>query len=278
MRLYLSFFYLFILIPNLIQFYSATNLSHNLSLHHASSLVSDDAGVLISLFIEHGASPKIANNRGQTPLHLLCHNNLTRGFAFYHEALDLMLTNGADPNKQSLSGCTALHLSLYHQDIEAAILLVRYGAQMNVKWRKPVKWETFWDDMGSDEVLPLDMLEDVNMLLQVLKEISSPQSPAPRRSKCMHCKTKFGMFGRHLNCTHCGRSVCGRCAPGSLHPKYALKYNRSEGNDPLKVCILCEVILLSNEALSSEFVNGLEPPKNNEVVRCDSASIGTIQF
>eukprot|EP00569_Conticribra_weissflogii_P007783 CAMPEP_0171338772 /NCGR_PEP_ID=MMETSP0878-20121228/7528_1 /TAXON_ID=67004 /ORGANISM="Thalassiosira weissflogii, Strain CCMP1336" /LENGTH=2045 /DNA_ID=CAMNT_0011840587 /DNA_START=10 /DNA_END=6147 /DNA_ORIENTATION=+ len=250
----------------------------NTPLHHASSLVSDDAGVLISLFIEHGASPKIANDRGQTPLHLLCHNNLTRGFAFYHEALGLMLTNGADPNKQSLSGCTALHLALYHQDIEAAILLVRHGAQMNIKWRKPVKWETFWDDMGSDEVLPLDMLEDINMLLQVLKEITSPQSPAPRRSKCMHCKTKFGMFGRHHNCTHCGRSVCGRCAPGSLHPKYTLHNNGKEGNHPLKVCIICEAILLSNETLTSKVVNEFVTPKNNDNVGCDSASIGTIQF
>lgn len=158
-----------------------------------------------------------------------------------------MLAKGADPNKTSLSGCTALHLALYHQDVDAAALLVRHGAQVNMQWKKPQKWEAFWLDMGSDDVLPLDMLEDVQSLHKVLAQISTPQIPAPRRIRCMHCKTKFGLFARHHNCTHCGRSVCGKCCAGSLKRSYfpTLENNGQASNGMFKVCTLCEPILLS---------------------------------
>ncbi|KAL7539558.1 hypothetical protein ACHAXR_009391, partial [Thalassiosira sp. AJA248-18] len=218
----------------------------NSPLHHAASLVEEDAGILISLFIEHGSCPKIANHRGQTPIHLFCHNHAARQFVFFHEALHLMLVKGADPNKTSLSGCTALHLALYHKDVEAAALLVRHGAQVNMKWKKPQKWETSWTDMGSDDVLPLDMLEDFQNLHRVLAEISTPQSPATRRLRCMHCKAKFGMFARHCNCTHCGRSVCGKCCVGPLRRSYFPTLENGDCSDGMfKVCSLCEPILLS---------------------------------
>ncbi|KAL9189662.1 hypothetical protein ACHAXT_009337 [Thalassiosira profunda] len=199
----------------------------NTPLHHATSLAEEDAGILISLFIEHGSCPKVANHRGQTPIHLFCHNHTARQYVFYHEALHLMLVKGADPNAVSLSGCTALHLALYHGDVGAAALLVKHGAQLNMQWTMPQRWEAFWTDMGSEDVFPLDMLEDDQSLCQVLAEISTPQRPAPRRARCMHCKTKHRMFGRHHNCTHCGRSVCGKCCAGSMK----------------LVCTVCEPIL-----------------------------------
>lgn len=240
----------------------------NTPLHHAASLVEEDAGILISLFIEHGSSPKIANHRGQTPVHLFCHNHAARQFVFYHEALHLMLVKGADPNKASSSGCTALHLALYHQDVQAAALLVRHGAQVNTKWKKPQKWEASWTDMGSDDVFPLDMLDqNVQSLSVVLSEISTPQDPAPRRLRCMHCKVKFRMFARHHNCTHCGRSVCGKCCVGSLSQSYFTTLGNADGSKLFKVCTLCEPILLST------MMNRV--PKN---ISCDQSSIGTISF
>ena len=251
----------------------------NTPLHHAASLVEEDAGILISLFIEHGSSPKIANNRGQTPLHLFCHNDLARRFVFYHEALHLMLACGADPNQASLSGCTALHLALYHQDIEAAALLVRHGAQLNSKWRKPMKWEVFWTDMGSEDVLPLDMLENVSMLHAVLKEISTPQIAANHRSKCMNCKEKFRVFGRHHNCMHCGRSVCGHCTPGSLNSSFFPTGRKEDDtrNGLMKVCVLCESILLSR-AETGNITNNATMSVAGEEIVCDSTSIGTISM
>ena len=218
----------------------------NTPLHHAASLAEEDAGLLISVFIEYGSCPKIANNRGQTPVHLFCHNNAARNFIFYHEALHLMLAKGASPNHQSLSGCTALHLALYHQDIEAAAMLVRYGAQLNTPWKKPLKWNAFWTNMGPDDVvLPLDMVEDVAMLHRVLTEVSTPQITAPRRQRCMHCKLKFGVFNRHKHCANCGRSVCGRCAKGSLKTAQIPSLRNTEDESSNAVCTLCEHIIFS---------------------------------
>ncbi|KAL7498034.1 hypothetical protein ACHAWT_005989 [Skeletonema menzelii] len=218
----------------------------NTPLHHAASLAEEDAGLLISVFIEYGSCPKIANNRGQTPLHLFCHNNAARHFIFYHEALHLMLAKGAFPNHQSLSGCTALHLALFHQDIEAAAMLVRYGAQLNTPWKKPLKWQAFWTQMGPDDVvLPLDMVEDVAMLHRVLCEVTTPQITAPRRQRCMHCKLKFGVFNRQKHCANCGRLVCGRCAKGSLKTSQIPSLRNTEDESYNAVCTLCEHIIFS---------------------------------
>ena len=244
----------------------------NSPLHHAASLVEEEAGILISLFIDHGSSPNIPNKRGQTPMHLFCHNHGARQFDFYHEALRLMLAKGADPNTTSLSGCTALHLAVYHKDMEGAALLVRHGAQVNMKWKKPAKWETSWTDMGSDDVYPLDMLEDLQGLHRILSEITSLQIPAPRRLRCMHCKAKFGMFARHHNCTHCGRSVCQKCCNVSLRQTLfpTLTNNGGRSNSAmLKVCSICEPILLTK-------MNRVPMPIVS--VGCDQSSIGTISM
>lgn len=215
----------------------------NTPLHHAASLAEEDAGILISIFIEHGACPKVVNNRGQTPIHLYCHNNSVRQYVFYHEALQLMLAKG-DPNQQSLSGCTPLHLALYHKDVESAKLLVRFGAELNTRWRKPLTWESFWTDMGSEIVLPLDMVENMNALHSILADISTEQYPAPHRNKCMHCKTKFRLFRQKHNCSHCGRSICGRCS-GSLDTSF-IPHIGGKGGASAKICVLCEAMLLSN--------------------------------
>mmetsp|Transcript_9043 Transcript_9043/g.16539 ORF Transcript_9043/g.16539 Transcript_9043/m.16539 type:complete len:221 (-) Transcript_9043:73-735(-) len=216
--------------------------------------------------------PRFPITVAKLPFTFFCHNHAARQFVFYHEALHLMLTKGADPNKTSLSGCTALHLALYHQDILAAALLVRHGAQVNMKWKKPQKWELSWTDMGSDDVLPLDMVEDVQSQVTLLTEISTPQMPAPRRPRCMHCKVKFGMFARHHNCTHCGRSVCGKCCIGSLRRSYFPTLRNEAGNNGMfKVCSLCEPILLSK-------MEGRIPTTIVNAGGCDQSSLGTISM
>ena len=246
----------------------------NTPLHHAASLIEEDAGLLISIFIDHGSRPSIPNIRGQTPLHLFCHNQAARRHAFYHEALHLMLVNGADPNQVSLSGCTAIHLALFHQDVDAAVLLVRNGAQINQSWRKPKSWQATWTDMGTEDILPLDMVEDVAMLSRILCEISNPQARAPKRIRCMHCKSKLGMFARNQNCSHCGRSICGRCCAGTLPASFCPHIQNEDGKGNMcRVCILCKPIILS-------WVNNAGVPttimsSNNA---CDQSSIGTLSL
>lgn len=181
-----------------------------------------------------------------------------------------MLSNGGVPNKTTPSGCTALHLALYHNDILAAALLVRHGAQLNVKWKKP--WQSSWPDMG-EFVLPLDMVEDVQSLHSLLTEISTSQIPALRRHRCMHCKDKFGVFSRHYNCKHCGRSVCGKCCVASLRGAYfpALCNEKGRDNEMFKVCSLCEPILLSK-------ANGVPTTIVSAGGGCDQSSLGTISM
>jgi ankyrin repeat protein len=243
----------------------------NTPLHWAASLAEEDAGILISIFLEHGACPKIANNRGQTPIHLYCHNVSLRKNVFYHEALQLMLAKG-DPNQHSSSGCTPLHLALYHQDFHSARLLVRFGAEVNVRWRMPLSWDAFWTDMESEVVLPLDMVEDLNALHSIISDISSEQYPAPHRSKCMHCKMKFRILTRKCNCSHCGRSICGRCSASlqsSFIPRNGIK--ETGKYTAVKVCILCEAIMLSN-GVSSAPSSILNDGNQSEL------SIGTISM
>lgn len=242
----------------------------NTPLHHAASLAEEDAGILISIFIENGACPKIANNRGQTPIHIYCHNNSIRKFVFYHEVLQLMLEKG-DPNQQSLNGCTPLHLVLYHRDFLSAKLLVRFGAQLNLEWRKPLQWDSFWSDMESEVVLPLDMVEDLNVLHSLLVETSAPQSPAGHRTKCMHCKViKFRLLSRKYNCGKCGRSICGRCS-ATLQASCLSHHDskRNSGETLVNVCILCESILLSNIRTGIPRLNDYNPSE---------LSIGTISM
>jgi ankyrin repeat protein len=108
----------------------------NTPLHHVVMLTSEPAGEMLTIFLESGAKPQIVNNRGQTALHLLCHNDSLRKLEVFQEMLHDMLYHGADPNQTSLTGCTPLHLSLYHRDVDSAIQLVNSGAELHLLWRK----------------------------------------------------------------------------------------------------------------------------------------------
>lgn len=108
----------------------------NTPLHYAVQLETPDACDLVTIFLEKGADPNICNDRDQSPLHLLCHNEELRNADVYQEILHAMLFHGADPNLQSMTGCTPMHLSLYHRDVDSAVQLVSHGAELHVLWRK----------------------------------------------------------------------------------------------------------------------------------------------
>lgn len=108
----------------------------NTPLHYAAQLETQDCCDLISLFLESGAKPNIRNVRDQIPLHLLCHNTQLRKRDNFQEIIHVMLMHGADPNLQSLTGCTSLHLSLYHKDVDTAVQLVHSGAELHHVWKK----------------------------------------------------------------------------------------------------------------------------------------------
>mmetsp|Transcript_27367 Transcript_27367/g.49711 ORF Transcript_27367/g.49711 Transcript_27367/m.49711 type:complete len:1885 (-) Transcript_27367:34-5688(-) len=227
----------------------------NTPLHHAAVLVSSEARDIVPLFLEFGSDVNMKNNRGQTPLHILCHNIELRRFEFFHEILAFALHHGADPNKCSASGCTPLHLAMYHRDVVSAVLLVRYGAELHLPWLKPSRWVAFWEHDGAEKVFALDMVVDEEALLGIFSAIGKQPKWAPERSSCMLCRTKFGKFGRKRHCRRCGSLVCKLCSPhvvkasllfGSDHEKSVGLNSSMGGNNGLaRVCLVCENIVLS---------------------------------
>jgi hypothetical protein len=108
----------------------------NAPLHYAAQIESEDICTLLEVFLANGAKPNTTNERMQSPLHLLCHNLKLRRIGMFAEALRCMLHHGANPNIQSLTGCTALHLTLYHKDVDSAVQLVEAGAELHLRWQK----------------------------------------------------------------------------------------------------------------------------------------------
>lgn len=149
----------------------------NTPLHYAVQLDTHEASEVVGVFLEKGADPNICNERNQSPLHLLCHNSKLCGQKrAFLETLSTMLMHSTDPNRQSQTGCTPLHLSLFHRNVDSACHLVQKGAELHGLWRKPHCWEAFWDDKGLAEVLALDMVVNDDNLFRILSSITKPSS------------------------------------------------------------------------------------------------------
>ena len=116
----------------------------NTPLHYAVQIETAEACSIIMLLLERGSKPTISNSRNQQPLLLLCHNDNLRKEDAYQECIHSMLFHGADPNVQSNTGCTPLHLSLYHQDIDSAVQLVSHAVELHLLWRKVSRLITFF--------------------------------------------------------------------------------------------------------------------------------------
>ncbi len=112
------------------------DIEGNTPLHYAVQIISEEARDIVDVFLEKGADPKVTNNRGQSPLHLLLHNEFLRRLEMTQQMLHLLLYHGADPNQQSMTGCTGLHLTLYHKDIDGAVQLMNAGAELHLVWKK----------------------------------------------------------------------------------------------------------------------------------------------
>ena len=217
----------------------------NTPLHHAVVLNTEYAQDLISVLLEHGANSNVINARGQTPLHLLCHNTKLRkvGLAF-DNSLKHFLSNGADPNVASLSGSTPLHLCLFHKDIDSAVQLLHAGAQLHMPWRKPPAWQAFWPESGLPDVFSTDMLVNWVDLTEVLSAISTRQDKPPSRPCCMLCRTNFSLFAIRYNCAHCSSLVCKSCSSLNVESSHLPSYCQHHPS-PI-VCNVCERIILSD--------------------------------
>ena len=108
----------------------------NTPLHYAVQIESQEADSVIRTLLEKGASPRIVNSRNQGPLLLLCNNCSLRQHDAFQDCLHVLLIHGGNPNDQSKTGATPLHLCLYNQDIDGAVQLVSRGAELHLLWQR----------------------------------------------------------------------------------------------------------------------------------------------
>lgn len=215
----------------------------NTCLHHCAINPNAYAFDLLKKILENDCDPDITNNRDQTALHLYCHNGALRKYESYQETMDLLLQK-SNPNKTSQSGCTPIHLALYHQDIDSAVKLVHHGGQLHLPWRKPPRWKPFWIESGLRDTLALDMVSEERALYRILSAIREPQIWAPSRPSCMQCKLSFSTFVRQHHCRHCGRVICGSCSSYSQADSHDfVKKSADTARVSTRICIICEVIL-----------------------------------
>ena len=217
----------------------------NTPLHLAAVLDNECAGELMNLFLGQGSDPNIINERGQSPMHLICHNGGLRRNrkTMYRQLIDNFLSYGADPNLPSLSGCTPLHLCIYHKDYDGAIQLLQAGGQLHLPWRKPASWKVFWAETGLPDVFCTDMITNQGDLRRILSAISTKQLSPSVRPTCMRCMNSFGSFGKKYYCGHCSSLVCRSCSSANLDASELPAFCRN--TDSMMTCNLCEDILLS---------------------------------
>mmetsp|Transcript_44895 Transcript_44895/g.50355 ORF Transcript_44895/g.50355 Transcript_44895/m.50355 type:complete len:1721 (-) Transcript_44895:74-5236(-) len=218
----------------------------NTPLHYAVQLETIDATTIISTILEKGADPKIRNIRNQQPLLLLCHNqDLRQNYDAFQECVHSLLYYDADPNHQSNTGCTPLHLSLYHNDIDSSIQLINRSAELHLLWKRPLSWIPQGDEIGESDVLALDMVSEETSIYRLLAAIKRQPKFAPSRPWCMQCKSSLSSSEKVCHCRHCGRHVCGVCTSRILSPDFFPK--SFEVSEASWVCIVCENILVSRK-------------------------------
>ena len=103
----------------------------------------------------------------------------------------------------------------------------------------------------SSELLALDMVVDEHSIHRILASISHPMQWAPThlRPWCMNCNMLVDPNATTattlIHCRHCGRHVCGSCAPTKLTSDFFPE--SFEIHDPSWVCLVCERILVTRQ-------------------------------
>ncbi|KAE9139620.1 hypothetical protein PF010_g510 [Phytophthora fragariae] len=199
------------------------DLKGNTALHLAAMSPSERCQKMLQLLLENGADPNRANWFGYTPLHLFCSHQ--SGPA---SLINAFIEHGVNIHAQSLDGSTALHLAVGRGSEDVAVALVSAGAFVHLL-----------DAAGRSVV---DLVESTNqgsMLVPVLRNLSHPPEwiGDEQTTECSSCHTTFRLAMRKHHCRHCGRTVCYNCSSNKIAiPKFQVL-------KPDRVCGTCFDVL-----------------------------------
>ncbi|KAG7389746.1 M-phase phosphoprotein 8 [Phytophthora pseudosyringae] len=199
------------------------DLKGNTALHLAAMSPSERCQKMLQLLLENGADPNRANWFGYTPLHLFCSHQ--DGPA---SLVNAFIEHGVNIHAQSLDGSTALHLAVGRGSEDVAVALVSAGAFVHLL-----------DAAGRSVV---DLVESTNqgaMLVPVLRNLSHPPQWVgdEQTTECSSCHSVFRLAMRKHHCRHCGRTVCYNCSSNKIAiPKFQVP-------KPDRVCDTCFDVL-----------------------------------
>ncbi|CAH0477248.1 unnamed protein product [Peronospora belbahrii] len=199
------------------------DLKGNTALHLAAMSPPERCQKMLQLLLENGADPNKVNWFGYTPLHLFCSHQ--SGPA---SLIDSFIGHGVNIHAQSIDGSTALHLAVGRGSQDVAVTLVSAGAFVHLL-----------DAAGRSVV---DLVESTNqgvMLVPVLRNLShAPEGISDEHTtECSSCHTTFRLAMRKHHCRHCGRTLCYNCSSQKIAiPKFQVL-------KPDRVCDTCFDVL-----------------------------------
>jgi ankyrin repeat protein len=106
---------------------NAADPNGRMAIHYAIRRSGDEADALeiAEMLIDHGAELDPEKEENSTALRAAIHNRA--------DMLELVLKNGADPNKHSKDMKYPIHYAVYNGDVKSVKLLKEYGADLDVK-------------------------------------------------------------------------------------------------------------------------------------------------
>ncbi|XP_014221882.1 alpha-latrocrustotoxin-Lt1a-like [Trichogramma pretiosum] len=132
------------------------------------------------LLLKHGADPNLANEKGETPLHIICERSCVDGLAkLFFEILDERQQR-IQIDAQDKSGNTPLHLATWYRNAKVVELLLRRGSDPNsVNHEGETPLHIIAQKDGLCEIVGLffQINDELNQLVQVNARDKSGNTP-----------------------------------------------------------------------------------------------------
>ncbi|KAF0747718.1 hypothetical protein AaE_007620 [Aphanomyces astaci] len=194
---------------------SVSSTDCNTALHLAAMAPQGRVDKILQVLLENGADPNRPNWFGYTPLHLFC---------AHHDGppsvVDMFIEHGTNIQMQGLDGSTPLHLAVGKASEAISIALVRAGAPVYVQDVADC------DNRRIQGRSVVNLAESTSQGVMVVPLLLNVRTPPPWVTddtvlECLSCGEGFGMATRKHHCRHCGRIVCATCSTNRIPlPKF----------------------------------------------------------